>query len=91
MIKTTAPYKLPQYKILELVVEFEPLSESDNYDPTSIPGSSNPVTLKKEPTPELGSNDHLVLRYKMWMWMRMTKKKSDTLMSRMITFRMKQI
>jgi hypothetical protein len=29
MIKTTAPYKLPQYKILELVVESELISGSD--------------------------------------------------------------
>jgi MuDR family transposase len=28
---------------LELVVIFEPISSSDNYDPTSIPGSSIPV------------------------------------------------
>jgi hypothetical protein len=43
MIKTTTPYQLPQYKTLELVVESEPIFGSDNYDPTSIPGSSNPV------------------------------------------------
>jgi hypothetical protein len=43
MIKTTALYKLLQYKILELVIESEPLSKSNNYDPTSIPESSNPV------------------------------------------------
>jgi hypothetical protein len=43
MIKTTAPYHLLRYKTLELVVEFEPISSSDNYDPTSIPESSNPV------------------------------------------------
>jgi hypothetical protein len=43
MIKTTAPYHLPGYKTLELVVESELISSSDNYDPTSIPGSSNPV------------------------------------------------
>jgi hypothetical protein len=49
--------------------------------------------LRKEPTPELRSNDHPVLKYKiwMWMWMRMTKRKSDTWMSRRITFRMKHI
>jgi hypothetical protein len=37
MIKTTAPYQLPGYKTLELVVISEPISSSDNYDPTSIP------------------------------------------------------
>jgi hypothetical protein len=36
MIKTTAPYQLPQYKTLELVVESEPISGSDNYDLTKI-------------------------------------------------------
>jgi hypothetical protein len=35
MIKTTAPYHLPGYKTLELVVESEPISSSDNYDPIS--------------------------------------------------------
>jgi hypothetical protein len=48
MIKTTAPYQLPGYKTLELVVISEPISSSDNYDPTSIPGSSNPVTAKEK-------------------------------------------
>jgi hypothetical protein len=47
MIKTTASYQLPGYKILELVVESEPISSSDNYDPTSISGSSNPIMAKK--------------------------------------------
>jgi hypothetical protein len=47
MIKTTVSYQLPLYKILELVVESEPISGSDNYDPTSIPGSSNPVMGEK--------------------------------------------
>jgi hypothetical protein len=47
MIKTTAPYQLSQYKTLELVVESEPISGSKNYDPTSIPGSSNPVMAEK--------------------------------------------
>jgi hypothetical protein len=47
MIKTTTPYHLPRYKTLELVVEFEPISSSDNYDPTSIPGSSNPVMAEE--------------------------------------------
>jgi hypothetical protein len=47
MIKTTAPYQLSGYKTLELVVESEPISSSDNYDPTSIPGSSNPVMAEE--------------------------------------------
>jgi hypothetical protein len=47
MIKTTALYQLSQYKTLELVVESEPISGSDNYDPTSIPGSSNPVMAEE--------------------------------------------
>jgi hypothetical protein len=47
MIKTTAPYQLPQYKTLELVVESEPISGSDNYDPTSISENSNPVTAEE--------------------------------------------
>jgi hypothetical protein len=47
MIKTTTPYHLPGYKTLELVVESEPISSSDNYDLTSIPGSSNPVMTEE--------------------------------------------
>jgi MuDR family transposase len=47
MIKTTAPYQLPGYKTLELVVISKPISSSDNYDPTSIPGSSNPVMTEE--------------------------------------------
>jgi hypothetical protein len=47
MIKTTTLYHLPGYKTLELVVKFEPISSSDNYDPTSIPGSSNPVIAEE--------------------------------------------
>jgi hypothetical protein len=47
MIKTTAPYQLPQYKTLKLVVESEPISGSDNYDPTNIPVSSNSVMTEK--------------------------------------------
>jgi hypothetical protein len=47
MIKTTAPYQLPGYKTLELVVISEPISSSDNYDPTSIPESSNPVMAEE--------------------------------------------
>jgi hypothetical protein len=47
MIKTTAPYQLPRYKTLELVVEYEPISSSDNYDPTSIPESSNLVMAEE--------------------------------------------
>jgi hypothetical protein len=48
MIKTTALYHLPWYKTLDLVVESEPISSSDNYDPTSIPGSSNPVMTEEK-------------------------------------------
>jgi hypothetical protein len=47
MIKTTAPYQLPGYKTLELVVISEPISSSDNYDLTSIPGSSNLVMAEE--------------------------------------------
>jgi hypothetical protein len=47
MIKKTTSYQLPQYKTLELVVESEPISGSDNYDPTSIPRSSNPVMAEE--------------------------------------------
>jgi hypothetical protein len=47
MIKTTALYQLSQYKTLELVVESEPISESDNYDSSSILGSSNPVMAEE--------------------------------------------
>jgi hypothetical protein len=47
MIKTTALHQLSQYKTLELVVESEPISGSDNYDPISIPESSNPVMAEE--------------------------------------------
>jgi hypothetical protein len=47
MIKITAPYKIPGYKTLELVVESELIFSSDYYDPTSIPESSNPVMTEK--------------------------------------------
>jgi hypothetical protein len=47
MIKTTAPYQLSGYKTLELVVESEPISSSDNCDPTSILESSNHVMAEK--------------------------------------------
>jgi hypothetical protein len=47
MIKTTAPYQLPGYKTLELVVISEPISSSDNYDLISIPGSSNAVMAEE--------------------------------------------
>jgi hypothetical protein len=47
MIKITSPYQLPGYKILELVVESEPIFSSTYYDPTSIPRSSNPVITEK--------------------------------------------
>jgi hypothetical protein len=41
MIKTTAPYQIPGYKTLELIVEPESISSSYYYDPTSIFESSN--------------------------------------------------
>jgi hypothetical protein len=47
MIKITAPYQISEYKILELVVESEPISSSDYYDLTSIHESSNPVMAEK--------------------------------------------
>jgi hypothetical protein len=47
MIKTTSSYQLPGYKTLELVVESEPIFSSDNYDPTNIFGSSNPVMAEE--------------------------------------------
>jgi hypothetical protein len=47
MIKTTALYQLLGYKTLELVVISEPISSSENYDPTSISGSSNPVMVQE--------------------------------------------
>jgi hypothetical protein len=47
MIKTITLYQLPGYKTLELVVISEPISSSDNYDPTSIPESSNPVMTEE--------------------------------------------
>jgi hypothetical protein len=48
MIKTTTLYQLTGYKILELVVESEPISNSDNYNPTSISGISNPVMAEEK-------------------------------------------
>jgi hypothetical protein len=47
LIKTTALYHLLRYKTLELIVESEPIFSSDNYDPTSIPESSNPVMAEE--------------------------------------------
>jgi hypothetical protein len=47
MIKTTTPYQLFRYKTLELVVISEPISSFDNYDPTSIPESSNLVMAEE--------------------------------------------
>jgi hypothetical protein len=45
MVKITVSYQIPGYKILELVVESEPISSSYHYDPcsTSISESSNLV------------------------------------------------
>jgi hypothetical protein len=47
MIKTIAPYQLPEYKTLKIVVESEPISNYDNYDPTSISESSNSVMTEE--------------------------------------------
>jgi hypothetical protein len=47
MIKTTALYQLPGYKTLDIVVESEPISSSDYYDPISIPESNNPVVAEE--------------------------------------------
>jgi hypothetical protein len=47
MIKTTAPYQIPGYKTLELVVESEPISSSDYYDSTNISESSNPDMVEE--------------------------------------------
>jgi hypothetical protein len=47
MIKIKAPYQLPQYKTLELVVESESIFGSDNNDPISISESSNPVMAEE--------------------------------------------
>jgi hypothetical protein len=45
IVKTTASYQISGYKTLELVVEYEPIFDSDHYDPclTSISESSNPI------------------------------------------------
>jgi hypothetical protein len=47
MIKTTAPYQILGYKTLEIVVESEPISSNDYYDPTSIPENTNLVMVEK--------------------------------------------
>jgi hypothetical protein len=47
MIKTTTLYQLPWYKILELVVKYEAISSSDNYDTTSISESNNSVMAEE--------------------------------------------
>jgi hypothetical protein len=47
MIKTTASYQLLEYKILELVVESEPISSFDYYDPTNIFENSNSVMAEE--------------------------------------------
>jgi hypothetical protein len=97
MIKTTALYQLPGYKTLELVVISEPISSSDNYDPTSISGSSNPVMAEERTHSRAREQrpsripDKIWMWMWMWMWMRMTKRKSDTWMSRRMTYRMQQI
>jgi hypothetical protein len=72
MVKTTAPYQILGYKILELVVKSKPIFSSDNDDLclTSISRSSNPVLAKKKPTPELRSSHQPVFRYRILMRMR---------------------
>jgi hypothetical protein len=49
MIKTTASYQMLRYKTLELVVESQPISSYDHYDPcpTNISGSSNPILAEE--------------------------------------------
>jgi hypothetical protein len=47
MIKIIALYQISGYKILDLVVEFEPISSSYYYDSTSIPECSNPVMTEE--------------------------------------------
>jgi hypothetical protein len=49
MAKTTTLYHIPGYKILELVVESEPISSYNYYDPcpTNIAGSSNPILAEE--------------------------------------------
>jgi hypothetical protein len=47
MIKTTTPYQIPGYKILELVVESGPIFSYDYYDLTNISESSNPVMAEE--------------------------------------------
>jgi hypothetical protein len=82
MIKTIAPYHLLRYKTLELVVESEPIYSSDNYDPTSIRGSGNPVmaeerTHSRVSVQNVDEDDE--------------EEKSGTWMSRRMTSRMQQI
>jgi hypothetical protein len=50
MLKITAPYQISGYKTLELVVESEPISSSDHYDPcmTSNPENSNTILTGKK-------------------------------------------
>jgi hypothetical protein len=47
MIKITVPYQISGYKTLEIVVESEPISSSDYYDPTNILRSSNSVMAEE--------------------------------------------
>jgi hypothetical protein len=47
MVKTTALYQIPGYKILELVVKSESIFSSDHYDPTSTLENSNPVMTEE--------------------------------------------
>jgi hypothetical protein len=49
MIKIIAPYQISRYKILEPIVESEPISSSDHYNlcSTSISENSNPVLAEE--------------------------------------------
>jgi hypothetical protein len=60
-VKITALYQIPGYKILELVVESEPISSFDQYNSTSISGISNCLPLKKSGN---GAKDKLKNRVK---------------------------
>jgi hypothetical protein len=55
MIKIIAPYQISRYKILELVVEYELISSSDYYDPTSILEVITQSWLRKNPLSSSGA------------------------------------
>jgi hypothetical protein len=93
MIETTAPYQLPGYKTLESVVISEPISSFDNYDPTSIPESSNPVMAEerthsraREQRPSRIPVQNVDVDVD-----EDEKRKNDTWMSRRMTSRIQQI